>query len=100
MGSALAGRLGPATGIRAELYMDDGEAALPLLAEHRESIEQAITEPIEWEPLANSKASRIAVYLDPADPADRDRWPGYRKWALDALGQLRAVLQPHVKPIG
>lgn len=43
------------------------------------------------------RASRVAVYLDPADPADRDSWPRYRDWAIKTLGELRHTFSAAIK---
>lgn len=75
--------------LRAEVYIDDGESAFPQLAEQRPEIESACDLALQWEPLERARASRVAVYLDPADPADRDSWPRYREWAITTLGELR-----------
>lgn len=75
--------------LRAEVYIDDGESAYPNLADQRLDIESACDLELQWEPLELAKASRIAVYLDPVDPADRDSWPRCRDWAIKTLGELR-----------
>ena len=75
--------------LRAEVYIDDGESVYPKLAAQRTDIESACDLELQWEPLELAKASRIAVYLDPVDPADRDSWPRYRDWAIKKLGELR-----------
>lgn len=75
--------------LRAEVYVDDGETAYPALEEQRSAIEQACELSLQWESLEGRRASRVAVYLDPADPADRDSWPRYRDWAIKTLGELR-----------
>ena len=75
--------------LRAEVYVDDGEAVYPALEKQRPSIERICDLKLQWESLENARASRVAVYLDRADPADRDSWPRYRDWAIKTLGELR-----------
>lgn len=82
--------------LRVELYMDDGTTWWPVLTAHRPQIDAALGPDLVWEPLEDSKASRIAVYLTGVNPADRDSWPSYRNWAIDKLGRFREVLQPIV----
>ncbi len=53
-----------------------------------------LASPIQWEQLEHARASRIAVYLDPADPFDRDNWASDRAWAIEALGEFRRVFGP------
>jgi hypothetical protein len=47
---------------------------------------------LQWEPVEDASASRVAAYLDPADPADRAKWPEYRNWAVETLGKSRGGL--------
>ncbi len=75
--------------LRAEVYIDDGESVYPALAAQRSAIEGTCDLELKWEPLENARASRVAIYLDPADPADRASWPTYRTWAVETLGKLR-----------
>lgn len=80
--------------VRVELYMDDGATWWPRLLAHQTEINTALGPELVWEPLDNSKASRIAKYLENADPKDLESWPRYRTWAIEALGQFRNALQP------
>ena len=82
--------------LRVELYMDDGARFYPHLSKHRQEIDDAINGDLQWEELPDSKASRLALYLDPAEPSDRDHWPQYREWGLKTLGHMREVLQQYV----
>lgn len=84
--------------LRVELYMDDGTAWWPGLEAHRTEIDDALGTGLSWEPLENSKASRIAVYLEDVDPDDRTAWPTYRDWSIRMLGRFRTVFQPLLGP--
>ena len=57
--------------LRAEVYLWDGEPAYEALEAQRAEIEAACDLELQWEPLENARASRVATYLDPVDPADR-----------------------------
>ena len=83
--------------LRAYVNMDDGESVYPVLEAQRSVIEATCGLSLEWEPSEDTLASRIAVYLDPADPTDRARWPEYRAWAIETLGELRRAFS---EPIG
>lgn len=85
--------------LRAEVYFDDGESVYPLLAAQRSAIESECNLALRWEPLEDARASRVAVYLDPANPADRANWPEYRAWALKTLGELRRTFAAPVKDL-
>ncbi len=83
--------------LRAEVYIDDGESVYPALATQRSIIEGACDLALQWEPIEDARASRVAVYLDPADPADRAKWPEYRNWAVETLGELRRAFSDPIK---
>lgn len=83
--------------LRAEVYIDDGESVYPELAAQRSMIEGACDLALQWEPIEDARASRVAVYLDPADPADRAKWPEYRNWAVETLGKLRGAFSDPIK---
>lgn len=83
--------------LRAEVYVDDGESVYPLLEAQRSRIEGECSRELQWEPLEDARASRAAVYLDPADPADRAKWPEYRAWAVKTLGELRRAFSGPIK---
>ncbi len=83
--------------LRAGIYMDEGDAVYPALESQRSVIEAACGRVLQWEPLENARASRIATYLDPADPADRANWPDYRAWAIKTLGELRQAFAAPIK---
>ena len=77
--------------LRAEVYCEDGETTYQALEAQRSAIEQICDLALQWEPLVGRRASRVAVYRDPVDPADRDSWPEYRDWAIKTLGELRSA---------
>ena len=85
--------------LRAEVYVDDGESTYPLLEAQRLRIEGECSRELQWEPLEDARASRVAVYLDPADPADRAKWPEYRAWAVKTLGELRRAFSGPIKDL-
>ena len=83
--------------LRADMYIDDGKSVYPALAAQRSAIEAASGLALQWEPNERARASRIATYLDPADPADRASWPAYRAWAIKTLGELRQAFSAPIK---
>ncbi len=54
---------------------------------------------LKWEPLELARASRVAIYLDPADPADRANWPTYRAWSVETLGKLRQTFSAPINEL-
>ncbi len=77
--------------LSAHVYIDDGASVYPALEAQRSAIEDACDLELQWEPSENTRSSRVAVYLDPADPVDRASWLTYREWAINTLGELRRV---------
>jgi len=88
--------------LRIEVYIDPGDAvrtdgAFQQLLKHRNEIEAAFGQDLDWQPLEGRRASRIASYYPgSASVEERDRWPEYERWAIEALGRLRAAMQPFV----
>lgn len=85
--------------LRAEVYLHDGGSLYPALEARRAEIEAAVGSALQWEPLENARASRVATYLDPADPTDRAKWPDYRLWAIDTLGEFRRVFSEPIRDL-
>ena len=83
--------------LRAEVYVDDGASMFSLLEAQRSKIEGECSHELRWEPLEDARASRVAVYLDPTNPADRSKWPEYRAWAIKTLGELRRAFSVPIK---
>lgn len=83
--------------LRAEVYLPDGSSHYPQLLEQREAIEASCDLELYWEELEGAYASRIAAYLDPADPSDSDSWPRYRQWGIETLGKLRIAFDTPIK---
>ena len=79
------------------MYLPSGAPAYQALEAQRAEIEAACDLELVREPLENATASRIATYLDPAEPADRESWPQYRAWAIETLGELRRVFTEPIK---
>lgn len=83
--------------LRASVYIADGDSVLPLLEASRAEIEASCDLELRWESIENARASRVAAYLDPVYPADRESWPQYRAWAIETLGELRRVFAEPIK---
>ena len=75
-----------------------GDAALTQLLESRQEIEQAVGEPLLWNP--NPEASdKVIVLQRKADLRIKDQWPDYLKWMVDAVVRLRQVFGPKIKAL-
>jgi hypothetical protein len=73
-----------------------GDAALNQLLESRTEIEQAVGEPLLWNP--NPEASdKVIVLRRKADIRIKDQWTDYLKWMVDAVVRLRKVFGPRIR---
>ena len=74
------------------------DAALTQLLESRSEIEQAVGEPLIWNP--NSEASDKVILLQrKADIRIKDQWPDHLKWMVGAVVRLRKVFGPRMKTL-
>ena len=86
--------------LRAEAYIDTGDAATTKeafdeLREKHARIEHEVGESLDWDRLDNRQASRISFYF-PGEIriSDEVRWPEARKWLIQALGKMRVAFDP------
>lgn len=47
---------------------------------------------LDWQELADRKATRVADYLSDADVAHEKEWDNYLAWTLDRQTRLRSAL--------
>jgi hypothetical protein len=74
------------------------DAALNQLLESRTEIEQALGEPLLWNP--NPDASdKVIVLRRHADIRIKDQWTAHLKWMVDAVVRLRKVFGPKIKAL-
>lgn len=67
-------------------------ARFDVVESRRLEMEQAYGGKLEFEPLSNRKATRIAAYLPEADVAKEAEWDSYLDWLLERQTRLRAAL--------
>lgn len=84
--------------LRAELYIDSGDAAkntntFRSLEGHRDSIESAYGAQLQWEELPGKQACRIADYAE-GDAANIDEHEAYIDWFFDSIVRLKQALAP------
>lgn len=74
------------------------DAALNQLLESRAEIEQAVGEPLTWNP--NPEASDKVILLHrKADIRIKDQWPDHLRWMVDAVVRLRRVFGLRIKAL-
>lgn len=87
--------------IRIELYVDGPDSAAQQhlwtqLEAARDVIDQALPG-LDWQPLENKKASRIALWSPfEATVDDSGQWNSYYDWVIENLGPFRKALQPQI----
>lgn len=87
--------------VRAELYLETehAKAFFYLLQKQQDDIEAELGFSLQWEELPDGQDSRIAVYLEDADPDDRKDWPHQHEWLAEKLGELHRVFAGRVKEL-
>lgn len=89
-------------GARTEVYIDtgDGDTNLQLfrnLEEQKVQIEAAFGQPLEWDPLENARACRIAAYTQGSIDEDEEILTEIRDWMVDNLLRFKKAFDPHLK---
>lgn len=87
-----------------ELYIDRGTEAenktiFSELHKHKNEIEKSFGEPLEWERLDNSRASRIRKAISLGGWKDPEKWKDIHVAAVDAMIRLEKALKPHVQKL-
>ena len=91
----------PRKRIRAELYLSNEHAKtfFHLLRKQKTDVEKELGFPLEWEELPDGRDSRIAVYLDPTDPENREDWTHQHEWLAKSLNDMHRVFAGRVKAL-
>ncbi len=82
---------------RLEFYIDTGDREennriFGNLSRHRLDIENIMRQPLEWEPLENRRASRIALYTEGSFSDEPEKLDALVDWAVEnAVGLYRAL---------
>lgn len=99
--TAVVGRTGKS--LRVELYMDQKgippNQAFNALFAQRHAIEADYGKSLDWQPLPNSVAARVAVHLTGADITNRNDWPRQHAWIISELKKFREIFTDRVKQL-
>jgi hypothetical protein len=89
---------------RIEVYIDTSDlernaAIFDALFHEREPIEQAIGEPLEWDPLENRRAKRISLYAPYVVSIDSQEevLQELIEWAIPSTIKFVEVFRPHLR---
>ncbi|MBB2166314.1 DUF4268 domain-containing protein [Gluconacetobacter sp. 1b LMG 1731] len=89
--------------IRVELYMHQKNMppnqAYNALYAQRDSVERDFGTTLDWQPLPDRCAARIAVSLPNSSITDKDNWPRQQEWILTEITKFRKVFTERVKQI-
>lgn len=91
---------------RFELYVDGENPVEAIerfskLKERSADIERKFDLPLNWEPLDQSRGSRVARYYPrTADVNAREHWEAPRDWSLEHIGRFKDAVQPHIDRLG
>lgn len=85
--------------LRCELYLDsldeeEVEARFSELYENRGQIEAAFGAELNWEPLGQRRAARVATYM-PGEVTQVDRHDEFVEWFIKSLERLRSALDSY-----
>ena len=89
--------------IRVELYLRQKgmtpKQAFNALFAQKAGIEADFGGPLDWQPLPNRVASRIAVHLTDADVTERSDWPRQHAWIVEQLRRFRQIFTDRVRAL-
>lgn len=87
--------------IRAELYIsgNNAKAFFGLLKRQKDTIEQELGFPLNWEELPDGQDSRISSNLNDMDPEEKADWPRQHEWLARRLNEMHRVLSRRVSEL-
>ncbi len=85
--------------VRAELYINENQAAFNELHGQREAIEHELGEILDWQPLPKKRASRITLYRRGTIEDSDESLAEIRVWVIDRLLKLKHVFGPRLRQL-
>lgn len=84
-----------------DLYIDRGskeenEAIFDQLFAHKQAVEEAFGEALEWERLERYRACRVRKRITLGGWRDEERWPEIQDAMIDAMVRLEAAFRPYI----
>ena len=86
-----------------EFYIDRGSGAATAnlaifneLLTHKDDIETAFGEPLDWQPLEGKQACRIRKRFEGTGYRDEERWPELEKVLIDAMIRMEQAFRPYI----
>ncbi len=82
--------------IACEVYIPDSKQLFFALHENKETIENELTEQLEWEELPEKKASRIKL-ISKGLLSNQEEWEEYHSWMLEKATLFQKVFGKYIK---
>jgi hypothetical protein len=86
-------------GVEIYIHHDAEKVAFRALLAQKNSIENEIGEPLDWQELPSKEACRIALYKYGVDPSDEKQFPALHSWMLSRMDKFRSAFMPRVKSL-
>ena len=78
---------------------EEGKAHFYLLKRDEEDIEEEIGSELEWRENPARKEKHIRLFLEGADPEDRQDWDRQHEWLCEQLENFYRVFSPRVETL-
>ena len=85
--------------VAAEVYIPKDQALYEALKQNKSEIEKEFGEPLDWQDLDDSKASRIKIFKYNFNIENQDQWESNSDWLIDRVEKLYKVFSPRIKQI-
>ena len=85
--------------VAAEVYIPKDQDLYEALKQNKTEIEKEFGEPLDWQDLDDSKASRIKVFKYNFNIENHDQWESNSDWLIDRVEKLYKVFSPRIKQI-
>jgi hypothetical protein len=87
-------------GVSLVLSSDRAKEMFTRLEESRAEIEREIGSPLLWQRLPDKKESRIELFREETDPADRSDWRSQHRWLCEVIERFSQEFGPRLREIG
>ena len=84
--------------VACEVYIPDSKQLFLDLSENKDSIENELSEKLDWNELSSKKASRIKL-SSKGDIFEQDQWLNYHSWMLEKVIDFQDVFSRYIKEV-
>ena len=84
--------------VACEVYIPDSKQLFLDLSENKDSIENELSEKLDWNELSSKKASRIKL-ASKGDIFEQDQWLNYHSWMLEKVIDFQDVFSRYIKEV-